>query len=374
MTPFWHPLSAVLLDDPPVFATPRLARMVLAGQGETEFVYAGDRMWPALRHGQRVRLAAPGTSAPAAGDVLLVALGGITDLLRVERVEPERIVLRGDADPSEAVVVPPEGVLAFARPCTRAPVPAGRSLARTALDVAEALRGGPDTSPDAAETVRFKYETQAPFYEASTAEDLDPSLLEWVRAIVAPGGAVLGVGSGTGRETFALASAGLLARGIDYAPAMVDAARREAARRGLPVGFEVSDLRSHAEADGSLDAVFFTYDVYSFVPGSRVRVEVLRRVRGWLRERGVVFLSARLVRSWHQRAILTLQRIRRIRSGADWGASHTRWIDPGGAMRRSFVQYFDARSLVGEAAAAGFRTDGRRGGHWLLRPRGGERS
>ena len=314
-----------------------------------------------------------GSTGPRLGEVLLVAPAGVPDLLRVERVGDGRVSLRGDADPGERVETSEREILARAVLPRRVWSRGLRLVARECLDLAEALRGRPSRRADAAETVRAKYEEQAPFYETSPMRDLDPALLGWVRASVGPGGTVLVVGSGTGRETFALASAGFRARGIDYAPAMVAASLRESSRRGADVRFEVGDLRAHEEPAASLDAVFFTYDVYSFLPGSAERVTVLRKIRSWLKEGGVVFLSARTVPSWRGKVILTLQYLRGIGSGSRWGESHTRWIDPGGNLRRSFVQCFLSRAIEEEILAGGFETDGHLGGHARLRVRPGER-
>ena len=374
MRPFWHALSAVLVDEPRVLATPGLVRMILASRGEADVVYAGDRMWPSLRHGTRVRVTAMKEIAPQVGEVLLAAPGGVPDLLRVERVREGTVVLRGDADPVDRFAVQQPEILARARVPSRKRSAVSRILARNGLDLVEALRGGPDPAADLAETVKAKYDAQAPFYEASASAGLDPALLAWFQESVAPGAAVLVAGSGTGREAFALASAGFRSRGIDAAPAMVAASRREAGRRGSEVRFDVADLRNHDEPPGSLDAVLFTYDVYSFLPGAVSRIRVLRGIRRWLGDQGVVFLSARFVRSGREEAILTLQHLRGRGRGCECGESHTRWIDVGGNLRRSFVQYFLPAVLEEEIVAGGFETDGGVGGHVRLRPRSGART
>jgi len=40
---FWHPLSAVYLDRPRVLASPAVLKLMLAGEGRAQVVYAGDR-------------------------------------------------------------------------------------------------------------------------------------------------------------------------------------------------------------------------------------------------------------------------------------------------------------------------------------------
>lgn len=58
MRPNWHPISAVLLNDPPVMAGAAALRLLLRA-GPITLRYAGDRMAPAVRHGQVVRVHSP---------------------------------------------------------------------------------------------------------------------------------------------------------------------------------------------------------------------------------------------------------------------------------------------------------------------------
>src|SRR5262249_57315937 len=85
VTPFWAPQSAVFVADPTALATPTLLALLLKGGSPVTLIYAGDRMEPAIRHGQRVVVdPVRGGEAPASGAVVLARLGGIPDLLRVE--------------------------------------------------------------------------------------------------------------------------------------------------------------------------------------------------------------------------------------------------------------------------------------------------
>lgn len=369
MKPFWHPLSAILLSEPRCYASPQLLRLLL-GQGRASLIYAGDRMWPALRHGQAFDAVPLGDRAPLqVGQAVLACPGGIPDLLRVGASESSELRLTADADPAAPCVVPAADVIARALLQPAAPrSTAQRRLRRLLLEQREAWVGRPDTDMDPALSVREKYETQAPFYaRAEALVDLDPRLLERMRLAVSPPGRVLVVGSGTGRESFALAAAGYTVLGVDFSPAMVALASSEAARRGVSAIFECADIRGLTLPPRSLDAALFTYDVYSFLPGAGARLDVLRRIHYWLRSDGRVFLSARRVRSWYERAILSEQWLRR-RGKSEWGASHTRWIGPDGTLRRSFVQLLTEPSLRAEAAAAGFRILYWEGGHALLQP------
>jgi SAM-dependent methyltransferase len=358
---FWHPLSALFLPEMRSFATPYLLRMLLGPGGPVELLYAGDRMWPSVRHGETVRVEPAPPAGVRPGEVVVARLGAVPDLLRVAGLHDDgRVVVQGDADPTERLELEADRILARADLPARRSTQAGRFLRRFGFDLVEAVRGwGPDLleGEDPAVSVREKYDGQAPFYVEFGGEDIDPTLLELIRKTLPPASRILVVGSGTGRECFALAEAGFPVRGIDFSSAMVEQARKGAAERGLEIPFVRGDAREHVEGAGSLDAVFFTYDVFSFLPGSHERVTLLGEIHEWLTPGGTVFLSARRVLRPYQRAILTLQWLAGLRAvRRRWGASHTRYITADGSLRRSFVHYFTARELEREVRAAGLRT------------------
>lgn len=362
----WHPISSVLIENPPCLATRELVRMLLGG-GELDLVYAGDRMWPAVAHGRRIRVSAAGDEPLRPGSVVLAAVSGIPDLLRVEALAGDRVRLAADADPGAPVEIAREEILARTELPLRRVGALGRARRRLTLELREAGHDERSTE-DPALSVQRKYEYQAPFYSRAPGADLEPGLLARVEAGVVRGGRILVVGSGAGRECFALAAAGWQVHGIDFSPAMVEHATREAQRRGLNVAFDVGDIRGHREPPGSLSAVLFTYDVYSFIPAAD-RVAVLELMRTWLAPRGVVFLSARRVHSLYERCILTLQWwAHRSHGKRPWGESHTRWVGGDGTLRRSFVHVFGRRRLRREIRDAGFRCAPWIAGHAALRP------
>jgi len=368
--PFWHPLSTVLLEQPRCFATDGLVRLLLAREGRLPLIYAGDRMWPALEHGAPFVVELPGATPLVVGQLLLVSRSGIPDVLRVTGLEGSSIELRGDADPAPPIVLPREAILAQL-PLPR-PIRARQwvGLRRLALDLREAWTAAADRRGDPAETVREKYESQAAHYARSAAEEIDPALLAGIRERVPAGRPMLVVGSGVGRECFALAQAGWQVVGIEFSPAMIALSRAERDRRGLAVDFRQVDIRAHRLDAASLGGVLFTYDVYSFLPFRRERVAQLRRLRGALAPGGVLFLSARRLYRPYDRAILSLQWLAQQRcASAEWGDSHARFIPNDGQLRRSFVHVFSPAGLRYEIELAGFRMGPWLGSHCPLVPR-----
>jgi hypothetical protein len=102
--------------------------------------------------------------------------------------------------------------------------------------------------------------------------------------------------------------------------------------------------------------VLFTPEVYSFLPQPVERVELLRRIAGWLDRDGVLVVSARPVERVTEYLILTLQWARGM-GRRHWGDSHTRYVLEDGTIHRSFVHYFTQRQLRRETGLAGLRLE-----------------
>jgi len=364
--PFWHPLSTVLLDAPRCFATTTLVRMMLGAEGRVRMIYAGDRMWPALRHGAAFELIPLPSGPVARGTLVLAAPDGIPDLLRVAAADGESVRLVADSDPGSEWAASSAALLGTARLPIRASSRRRARLRRLTLDLQEAWRGRVDREENPAATVQDKYESQATHY-ARDASAMDPRLLERIRQRADAGGSLLVLGSGVGTECLTLAASGFRVTGVDFSPAMVRFAREEAQRRGVAIDFRLADVRTLAFPPGGFDALLFTYDVYSFLPSRADRVALLRRLATWLAQDGTIFLSARRLRSGYERLILSLQWLALQRGGfGEWGDSHTRWIPGDGSLRRSFVHVFTEGALREEAERAGFRIESWEGGHGIL--------
>ncbi|MCP3982445.1 MAG: class I SAM-dependent methyltransferase [bacterium] len=368
MRPFWHPLSAVILPEMPAYATATVTRMLLRA-GRLELLYAGDRMYPTLRHGERFEAEPAEPDALGAGDVVLADVGSGLDVLRVAWLASDgRLMAIADADPGEPTPLGVQSILARIDVGRAVPTRVGVERRRIGLELREAWSGriAPELG-DAGDSVRSKYATQAPFYAGAAGAEIDQGLLRRVMQVASAGDRVLVAGSGAGKETLALADAGLQAVGIDFSEPMVHAAREEAGRRGMDVPFHCADLREHREAAGSLALVLFTYDVYSFIPLRADRTAMLREMRRWIRPDGAVLLSARRIRRAYERLILTIQWVGRGLDGA-WGGSHTRYLLPDGSLCRSYVNYLSDRRLRAETREAGWRLGAFESGHAEMRP------
>ncbi len=335
-------------------------------RGGVELIYAGDRMAPAFRHGQEISLEGrPADLRP--GECVVACPEGVPDLFRIDSKGESGIVVSCDGDPIFSMSMPESKVLARVRAPARHVPRLRRAANRVLLDVREALGGRLEPADDAAHSVKAKYDAQAPFYLAAPGHDLEEPLRDWIVAEVPRGHRILVVGSGTGKECFALAREGYEVAGIDFSGPMVALARQEAARLNLPVSFQEADLRSFQAPRAGLGAVLFTYEVYSFVPSESARVDLLRTLASMLEPGGRIFLSARRLRGGYEALMLSLQWMGRSRgAGKEWGDSHSRWIAPDGILRRSFIHLFTKGRLRRETRRAGLRSGRTEASHVLL--------
>jgi len=361
----WDPLSAVAIPELGTFVTPETLRRFLEGGAPVELVYAGDRMWPALRDGEHFQVEPLSGRGSTPGSVLCVSTP-IVDVLRLCDRRGDRLILQGDADPARSVAVEAKDVLGHVPSPPLHVSDRTRRTRRAVLSLLEAWRGRPAVGREPEETIRARYDVQAPFYKdpLEADDDFPVSLLE---PLLPAGACILLAGSGTGRECFKLARAGFAVVGVDFSPAMTQRARSAAQRLGLPLELKLADLRFHEEKPATYRCVFLSGGFYSFIASQTDRVSMLRRAATWLAPDGVIVLSGRTVSALRDRVLLAILWARR--GGKQlWGDAHARWINADAEVERSFLHFFTRRRLLMEARAAGLALDSELAGHLVLRP------
>lgn len=111
----------------------------------------------------------------------------------------------------------------------------------------------------------------------STLQIIGESLVEAID--LRSGMKVLDVACGNGNAALAAARRYADVTGIDYVPALVEAARRRASADGLQARFEVGDAEALPFADGSFDAVTSVVGVMFTANHEQAAAEMMRVVR-----------------------------------------------------------------------------------------------
>src|SRR5262249_16875027 len=201
--------------------------------------------------------------------------------------------------------------------------------------------------------------------------------LETVRRHVKPGGRVLDVGCGAGREALGFARTGFRVTAIDIAPGMIAAARANAERPGLPIDVQVRDSPELNEPPGSYGGVYLAFSVLHHVPGRARRIDVLRRVRTALAADGaliavVVYRGPRGLLS-RSRLVDLLRRVGAWLPGrwqvSEAGDGYAREVSEASDPRQTvfFHDYPGTSEVRSEVEAAGFRAEETAPGWWVCR-------
>lgn len=122
--------------------------------------------------------------------------------------------------------------------------------------------------------------------KGSRAFELEPSERALIDRIPLRGGRALVLGVGGGREAIPLARMGFAVTGVDFVPALVRLAERNAAGQGVSIEGSVQDFSRLDAAEGAYDLVTLFTAMYSCIPTRARRVDALKRVRNALRPGG----------------------------------------------------------------------------------------
>jgi len=169
---------------------------------------------------------------------------------------------------------------------------------------------------------------------------------------VAAASRILLVGSGTGRELIALATAGFRVTGVEPVPRTLDLCRRALASKRLEADLRPGYIEDVALNGGGFDVAMFSFFVYSLIPASSRRVAALKKVARAVTPDGLVlvsFMTDGAPSPWLTRIARGVGAVTR----ADWR------LEPGDAIYRTspgalrFEHIFTPRQIGEELTAAG---------------------
>ncbi|MBQ8660266.1 MAG: methyltransferase domain-containing protein [Alphaproteobacteria bacterium] len=105
---------------------------------------------------------------------------------------------------------------------------------------------------------------------------------------------ILDVGCGTGRATFPLAEREKEVLGIDFVPAMIDAARLLKKEKASRANFQVGNVLKLKIKPKTYDAVIFAYNGLNTIPQDEDRTKALFEIKRVLKDDGVFIFSSHI--------------------------------------------------------------------------------
>ena len=163
--------------------------------------------------------------------------------------------------------------------------------------------------------------------------------------------AILVGAAGGGREVLGLAARGVRADGFDPSPALVDAAHKLLAARGIVSDYVLADPDRVPSQLGVYDGAIVGWGGYSHIPDSAPRIEFLRELASHLKHDSPILLSY-WERSGEERLLMAVARIARFLGRLGFAGSR---VELGDSTTQGFAHYFTREELEGELVAAGFR-------------------
>lgn len=203
--------------------------------------------------------------------------------------------------------------------------------------------------------------------DADIASGLMPWESEVVSRFVRAGDYVLVIGSGTGRDVIALAGMGCHVTGVEPAAATVAVAQRAFGERGLAVPI-LQGFFEDVTVDGRFDVIIFSWFSYSYIPGSRRRVEVLRKAVRHLSPGGRILVSCRAMTEVPSGRLINVQRAVARLCRSDWQLEEGDVISPFQWRDDTFgyEHIFTPGEFEGEAGSAGLEIVFRNREEWVV--------
>ena len=182
-------------------------------------------------------------------------------------------------------------------------------------------------------------------------------LMGWERdfypRFLKPDDRVLVIGCGTGRDLLALLELGYRAEGLDVGPECTSIAAQLLRQRGLETPVYTGAIET-LELPGRFDAFIFSWFCYSYIPQSRTRIGVLRKLRDQLTPGGRILVTYVPAQTPPRHLPIWCARLVAWASRSDWQPEYgdTFIVADRGRYFGHYQHEFTREELVEEARAA----------------------
>ncbi|MGH7311562.1 MAG: class I SAM-dependent methyltransferase [Candidatus Rokuibacteriota bacterium] len=202
--------------------------------------------------------------------------------------------------------------------------------------------------------IQREWDYQAADSDCYIASGLMPWEREFYLAYLKPDDRILLIGCGTGRDLLALGELGYHVEGLDVGPWCTARARAVLQARRLDTPVYTGAIET-TDVPGTFDIFIFSWVCYSYIPQSKTRIDVLRKLRSHLNSGGRILVSYEPARGAPRRLPIWLARLVGLLSRSDWRLEYGDVVRLGGPGRyfEHYEHLFTAEDLAEEARAAG---------------------
>lgn len=184
---------------------------------------------------------------------------------------------------------------------------------------------------------------------------LTPDECDVLERIPSSHGRLLLLGVGGGREAVALGQKGFEVTGVDFIPEMVAKARENCAQRNLRFSGQVQEISRIDVPMAYFDVVWLGDGIYSAIPTSSRRVEMLKRIRSALKNDGCCICQF----FWRRGKGVprTVEWFKKFFSLLTWGNTHYEDGDTLWQNTEFIHEFSNEQKLRDEFKRGGFKVD-----------------
>jgi len=124
---------------------------------------------------------------------------------------------------------------------------------------------------------------------ASRRQDFIEGQLQWINQRLAPGSSILDLACGPGFYTQRLAEMGHQCLGVDFSPASIEYAQKQAAEKNLQIDYVLQDIREY-QTGQSFDCVMFIFGEFNVFQAEDAR-KILANCRKFLKPGGLLIIE-----------------------------------------------------------------------------------
>ena len=197
---------------------------------------------------------------------------------------------------------------------------------------------------------KYNQEEEVNLHRKSVKDGLEEWEEYFIKKYMNNKGKVLNIGCGAGREAIALTKLGFEVTGIDISENMIKTAKEESESYDLNINFDVCSVIDIDKYESSkFDYIIFTRALYSYIPGHNLRIEVLKKAKGLLKDNGFLTISGYIVKEIAISNLLRrkiISKIYGLKNKAEKGDFMVDAVSPASSKGTCFCHFFASKDEI----------------------------